>query len=166
MTETTNYDAEKIADKVVEVNDFNPEELKSEESVQEETLETNRVEIALDLAAQENQLVLEGKEIPQFGTPFAPPAHTLIHINFLRSEQMKNAPEEVFMKLLTHTQGEVTANQQRAGVGVPTPGDQQSQQSQQPALAGAGVGQGAQDVIPALVQGGNQVPTGRAIGNG
>lgn len=175
LTEVTNYDPEKLADKLVEVNDMNPQDFKSEAALEEEEMTQNRVELAMELAGNENQAVLEGEAIPPNGTPYAPAAHTQIHIEFLKSPQMKMADDESYMRLLVHTQGEVKAIQQRGGEQMGTvmaggpaqPGQAQPFPANTPAPANAGgMGQGAQNTIPALVQGGNQVPTGRAIGNG
>lgn len=154
------YDPDKIADALVDINGFNPEEFKKEEAVEDEMIQENRLQMLIDLAGQENKLVSTGEAIPEFGTPFASPQHTEIHIAFLRSDVMKNVPQDVYQALVKHIVGELMAQEQRAGG--------QPQQGGQPGLpeSTSGIGQGNQDILPARIEGGNQVPTGRALGNG
>jgi hypothetical protein len=157
----TNYSAEKLADELVKANELNPEDLKSDEAMEAENVEQSRSDLLIDLAAQENELVLRGEDIPEFGTPFADPSHNMVHIEFLKSEKMKQVDQEVFNMLLKHTIGEQEAIQQRGGAGGA------AAQGQPPGAATAGgIGQGNQNAVPAIVEGGNQVPTGRALGNG
>ncbi len=158
----TNYDPEKIADALVKANELNPEDLKREGAVEEQAVEQNRTELAIELASQENQMLIDGKPIPELGTPFAPPAHTLIHIEFLSSEAVEpNSPE--FNALIVHMKGEIAAQDQRGSGQV-----QQNAGQPQEALPGNpnGIGQGNQNTLPAIVEGGNQVPSGRVLGNG
>lgn len=162
----TGYDPEKIADTLVKANDFNPQELKSDQSNEEQSVEMNRVEMMVDMAGQENQMVSEGKKIPEIGTPYAPPVHTEIHIQYLRSEPGKQLPEDRYQMLVTHAMGEITAIEARGGG---QNGPKQMQASQQ-----GGTGQSApfpasstgMGQSPNMMQGGGQVPTGRALGNG
>jgi len=153
---TTNYDEEKVIDElVIKPSELNPEDLKRQEAVEEQNIEENRVALAVDLASQENEMALQGKPIPEIGTPYAPPPHTQVHIEFLSSDQMKSAPQDQYDKLLKHTVGEIEAITQRSkGSGVSPEGAA--------ALEGAPGG----PVVPGLVQGGGDVPTGRALGNG
>lgn len=159
----TSYDPEKIADELVKANDRNPQDLKTDESAQEENIEMNRLEIMMDLAGQENQMALEGKSIPPAGTPYAPPPHTELHINFLRSDPAKTMPEDRYQTLVTHTMGEVMAIEARGG------GQQSPQQMPQgnpgtsSPFPASSTGMGK---VPNMIQGGAQVPMGRALGNG
>lgn len=164
--ENTSYDIEKLIDKVLEVNELNPQDFKSEEALTEEGVGQDLLNMSIELASRENQMLVEGREIPTNGTPMATEPHALVHINFLQSNVMSQQPEEVFEKLVRHIQGEILAINQRntAGGGQLAPG----QQGSAPAggSAGTGVGQGGQNVLPARIEGGNQVPTGRVLGNG
>ena len=166
MTGQTGYSPEKLADMLVKANDQNPQELKADEQNQEQNMEMNRVEMMIDLAGQENQMVLQGKPIPPAGTPYAPPVHTQAHIEFLRSDPMKQAQDGVYQKLVDHTMGEIYAIESRGGgqqapqqMGSPSGGTGQSS----PFPASSGMGNSA---APNQIQGGGQVPMGRAIGNG
>ncbi len=165
LTGQTGYDPEKLMDQLVKANDINPQELKTDQSNQEESVEMNRLEMIMDLAGKENQMVMEGKPIPEIGTPYAPPPHTEVHISFLKSEPGKSLPDDKYQKLVTHTMGEIAAIEARGG-------GQQGPQKMTPNQASAGssspfpassTGMGK---VPNMIQGGAQVPTGQALGNG
>lgn len=162
QTGETGYDLEKVTDKLlIESHEYDPQELKTDQALEEESVESNRLEMAIEIASVENQAILEGKPIPPAGTPFAPPAHTEIHIAFLTSEAGSQLDEGAFQDLVTHIQGEMMAINQRS----------QDQQGAVPGQPGQpvninGIGQGGQNVTPAAIEGGNQVPQGRALGNG
>lgn len=156
---STGYDPERLIDEVVEAYEIVPEDLKKQEVLQQQSVEANRIEMSIEMASTENQAVLEGKAIPPAGTPFAPPAHTEVHIGFIQSPVAQQLSEEQFQNLLTHTYGEVLAIQQR--------GANQGQTQQGPVQQNlSGQNQGNQATIPARIEGGNQVPTGRVLGNG
>lgn len=170
----TSYDPEKLADMLVKVMDMNPMELKKEESVEEAGIEGQRLELSLDLAGQENQAVMSGKAIPPTGTPYAPPSHTMVHIAFLKSPQMKQAPDNIYKVLLQHIVGEMQAIAQRQGGGAnlsaggqpsmtqpsgPQAGSPAPLRGTTPSAPGS-----TQDIMPGLIQGGNQVPTGKVLG--
>lgn len=156
MSGETSYDPEKLADKLVESNELDPEDLKNQEALEEESIEENRIALAVDLAGQENEMVLQGKEIPPNGTPFAPPPHTQVHIAFLQSEQMVNAPQDIYDKLLQHTVGEIELIKRRAGEQGAAQGAQQQEQ--------LSPGEEAAQAVPGLMQGGGDVPEGQVFG--
>lgn len=160
----TNYDPEKLADQLVKVNDLNPQDLKKEEAVTNENIETQRLEMIINLAGQENQMVSEGKPIPPLGTPYAPPAHTQMHIEFMKSATGKSLPQPQFDVLAKHTMGEIQAINAREGGQESTPraGANTSNMGSSPFPASTtGMGK-----VPNMIQGGAQVPTGQALGNG
>jgi len=166
ITGQTGYDPEKIMDMVVRANDNNPQELKTDQDNQETSIEMNRVEMMIDLAGQEDQMVTQGKQIPEIGTPYALPVHTEVHINFLKSDAGKALPDEQYQILVTHTMGEIAAIEARGG-------GQQSPQQINPQQNGgqsspfpASSGMGKPTGPPNTIQGGAQVPTGQALGNG
>lgn len=161
--EGSNYDIEKTIDElIIKPAEINPEILKTDEAVEEGASQENRLALIVDLASQENQLILQGKDIQKFGTPFAPPPHTQIHIEFLKSPQMKEAGKEQFVKLMQHVQGEILAIERRGGSAG---AGQQAGEGGQQQLPAGGSNEG-EAATPALIQGGGQVPTGRALGNG
>lgn len=156
LTPESDLDVNKLADELIKANDLMPEDLKKQEAVQEGQVEENRLELAVDLATQENEKVQKGEPIPEFGTPFAPPAHTEVHIEFLRSPAMQGQPQEKLLEFMKHIQGEILAIEQRGGEqGAPG-------QAQAPGQA-TNVGP---DALGARIEGGNQVPTGQAINQG
>jgi hypothetical protein len=109
-------------------------------------------------------MLQNGEPIPPLGTPYAPEPHTRIHIEFLKSEVGKQLSDDQMQKMMQHVTGEIEAIKQREGGGGPQAANAQPQG---PAMAQAGgVGQGGQNITPAKIEGGNQVPTGRALGNG
>lgn len=160
----TNYDPEKLVDElIVKPADLNPEELKRKEEMEDEGMEEGRIDMAIELASQENQAAMNGEPIPALGTPYAPEPHTRIHLEFLNSEPGKQMPEANLAKFVQHITGEIKAIKQREGGAGGQPA--QGGQIASPATGG-GMGQGNQEVMPAMIQGGNQVPTGRVLGNG
>lgn len=159
LTQLTNYDAERLADKLVEVYDFNPNDFKKAESlVEEETAQFSQEQI-INLASKENQEVLSGQPIPQFGTPYATPQHSLIHIAFLKSQAMIDAPQNVYDALVKHITGEIYAASQRGGAMMGQPGQEQPTVPQ-----GAAMGNEMSQMSPDMIQGGDQVQTGLPLG--
>lgn len=166
LTQSTNYDAEKLGDMLVRVNDFNPEDLKKGQPQQEGMGQEGRIELAVQLAARENQEVLRGEPIPMNGTPFAPEAHTEVHIAALQSPAYKNIPEEQYKKLVQHAMGEIIAQQMRRGGGMgaeeavpPAEG-----QPTETVPSGQTPTNEMGNVMPDRVQGGAQVPNGLPFG--
>jgi hypothetical protein len=79
---------------------------------------------------------------------------------------MKQAPDEIYLRLLTHAIGESEAINARGGEqgGQPQMGSVGQAPSSSPFPASAsGMGKSAN---PNMIQGGGQVPMGRALGNG
>lgn len=166
LTATTNYDPEKLGDYLVKINDMNPDEFKKVEVAENQNIAARRLEMAVKLAAFENQSILDGKPIAPNGTPYAPPAHTELHIAFLRSQAMLSAPQDLYDKLVAHISGEMAAIEQRssqAGLsgGPVQPGLPQSGE------AGDAMGMNANNqmanTLPSKIQGGGEVPTGQAV---
>lgn len=83
-----NYDPGKLMDMLVRSNDKNPTELKKDLPVRTET--EARVEMQIELANQENKLMMKGQQIP--GTAYVGPLHTLIHVKFTGSPEFQNLP--------------------------------------------------------------------------
>lgn len=163
----TAYSMEKLADSLVKANELNPDDFKDDQILDEQAVEQDRTQMAIEIASQENQMVMEGKEIPELGTPYATPIHTRVHIEFVKSEAASQMTDEQLEKLLIHLQGEIMAIDQRSmgQMGTTQPG-MENPPTQAPGSSMTGVGQGGQAMTPAMIEGGNQVPTGRALGNG
>lgn len=162
------YSAEKLADMLVKVNDYNPQDLKVSENTGEADVQDNRLQLSIELANRENEEVLGGRPITQNGTPFAPPAHTELHVAFLQSPQMKQAPEQIYRTLVKHAMGEMMAQQVRQGqspdaVATQFQGMMGGQGSAAPNNPAPPNNQQAQ-ILPDRIQGGAQVPTGMPLG--
>jgi hypothetical protein len=156
----TTYDPEKLVDElIIRPADLNPEDLKVQEEAEDSNVGDNRLGISIELASQENQMVTNGEPIPPMGTPYAAEPHTRVHLEYMKSESGKQMDEAKFKLLSQHVMGEVMAIQQREKAG-----------GSNVQVPGGGV-QGTQDltketVMPGTIEGGGQVPTGRALGNG
>lgn len=155
------YDPKKLGDMLIRVNDMNPADF----SVQTQNLPADdastRLEMAVELANTENSLMLRGKDVPP--TPYAPQAHTLIHLRFTSSptfQQLgKDDPRiEIFTK---HIVGELAAQQERSQgtTSSPVPG----QEGEVPPGASPmdqtqmGGNRTINDIMPDKIQGGGQV---------
>jgi hypothetical protein len=177
LTEATNYDPEKLGDMLVEAHDKNPNELKSDPE-QEETQATDsdaRMEMAVQIATQENEEVMRGGKIPANGTPYAPPVHTEVHAAFIKSPQAKQMGDEQYKILVRHAAGEMVAQLIRKGVSpaeavnmarqmllgeeqaLPPGGE--TAPGQTPEMMGNADNELAA-TMPGRIQGGNEVQTG------
>lgn len=178
---STNYSAEKLADMLVESHDVNPQALKNDPETEQtpETDTDSRVEMQVQLASQENEEIMKGSSIPQNGTPFAMPAHTEIHIAFIKSDQAKQLGEEQYKLLVRHTAGEIVAQLIRKGVKpeeainqarqmlMGEEGGGQMEGGGDPQLmagggdlSGMNANNSMSDMMPGRIQGGNEVQSG------
>jgi hypothetical protein len=158
------YDPVKLGDWILETLKKNPSELHMES--EEQDISQARNEMQINLATQENQEVTQGKPIPQAGTPYATPGHTMVHIAYMRSPQAKAMKEEDFRRLTKHAMGEVMAQTMRGDVasltGEQNPGTQSQNQGDQPSSGnGPPVNEELQAIQPGVVQGGEQVQGGQ-----
>jgi len=115
------YDPSKLGDALLEVHDYDPDEFKPDKPIQEQ-LSSNLVGKSLQVAQVENQEILKGKDLPP--TPYAMEPHTEAHIAMINSpEMMELAPDSpILASLVRHIQGELQAQQQRAGAMAGKPG--------------------------------------------
>jgi hypothetical protein len=149
------YDITKLTDKLLEINDFNPDDFKSEQ----QQAGGGDQEQQIEMAGEENEAMMNGEDIGP--TPFAEQGHTMIHIGFMKSEDFKkNVPTgdprlEIFTK---HIMGESMAQEQRG----------QGQQQAQPPMPGKPGGMGTmKETMPGRVMGGeNQQPIAYSQGRG
>ena len=152
--EQGHIDAGKFADKILEVNDFDPDELKVEQQEQGQQGMVDEQQL-LELANRENELMMNGEKLPP--TPYASRGHTNIHLAFINSEPVKNLPRAKFDDFINnisaHVLGESTAQELReqggSRAGMPQP----------PTSVGQGVeGSEAKATNPALMIGAEGVP--------
>jgi len=115
------YDVQKLGDAVLEAHDYDPDEFKPEKPIQEQ-LSSNLVGKSLQVAQVENQEIMSGKDLPP--TPFAMEPHTEAHIAMINSPEMMQLPSDspILASLVRHIQGELQAQQQRAGAMGGQPG--------------------------------------------
>jgi hypothetical protein len=167
------YDPIKLGDKLLKVNDENPEEYKIEKAPAGDVSE-DRLRQLIDLAMQENKLLMQGQQVG--ATAFASPAHTQIHAQFMQSEPFQALPTDspIIQTFLDHVIGEIMAQQGREEAG--NVGGAASPQGMPPRPASpeetsptpkrklvGDMGGGNKDLtatLPALVQGGGQAPSG------
>lgn len=108
------YDPVKLGDDLLKSLDKDPENYHIES--EEKDVASAQEEMTINMASQENEEVTKGNPIPPVGTPYATPAHTMIHISYMKSPQGKSMPQPYFELLTKHAMGEITAQQMRGGV--------------------------------------------------
>ena len=120
------YSPEKLGDAVLEAHDFEPDEFKPNKAPGEQ-LSGNLVGKSLQVAQVENQEIMKGKDLPP--TPYAMEPHTEAHIALINSPEMMQLPPDspILASLVRHIQGELQAQQQRAGAMGAMPGMQSPQ---------------------------------------
>ena len=162
------YDAEKLGDQLLRVNDLNPDDFKVEKAPTQELPEA-RAQQLVELAMRENELMAKGQ--PVAPTPFASPAHTQIHGEFMHSPTFQRLPNDspVIQIFMDHVMGELLAQTGRTQAGTmaegtmpPRPQSQTPIEAQRKALVGdqSGGNKQVQDTLPSLIQGGGMTPPG------
>jgi len=167
------YDPVKLGDMLLDVNNFDPQDYHLEEQPGAEQ-GGERLQMVLAMAMDENKMMLKGQPVPP--TAFAPPAHTQIHIEFMKSKSVPS--DKALLQVFTdHVTGELLAQGQRSG-GAPAqgmPGAEgapptmgnspqtavQSGEEQRRAIS-PGKAPGApslQDMLPGLITGSRTMPT-------
>ena len=137
------YEVGKLSDKLLEMHDVNLDDVRSKSQEEEEGV----VEQLIELANIENSRMIEGEEIG--GTPYSNPAHTEIHLAFMKNDQFTGLDnEDPAVQIFTdHVMQEVLAQaQSQEGGGTPAQPGQPSQPRQP-----AGGGQ----ALPAKLTGGS-----------
>lgn len=135
--QTGAMDLKKSANKLIEVNDFDPDDFEPEEqgeaSIDPQTM--------IAMANEENAMMLEGRDIG--GTAYAPREHTDIHIEFMKSKDFVEAfraNPEILNIFLVHIFQEEDAQNKRQGA----PAQGQTPPGQQPVNPGGSVAAGVQ----------------------
>ncbi|QGH72301.1 MAG: portal protein [Podoviridae sp. ctg2L5] len=140
------YSAGKIMDMIVDAYGKDPDELKVDE---ESGFEGTKAKAIL-LAIEENERMKAGEEIPP--TPFAPPAHTEIHMSEFEGGDYPYGSDK-FLLMTRHIQGEVMAQQARGMSvrGAPAPGG--AAPGRRPGAPELGL----EEAIPGRIEGGENV---------
>jgi hypothetical protein len=157
------YDPIKLGDWILETLDKDPTELHTETPATEQVGKAQNEQL-LELAEAENREVASGAEIPEMGTPYASPDHTMVHINFLRSSTGTSLDEQTYQKLVKHIMGEITAQNMRGDVaslpGQPTAEIQMSsvaQTAQPQSSASPQYNEELKATMPNKIQGGEEL---------
>jgi hypothetical protein len=153
----------KLAELELKSRDKDPEAFKIMPPGQQK-LEGAQLQKMIDLAGMENDEMVRGNEIGP--TPYASPAHTEIHIAYIKSEQFKKdvpVDDEKIIQIFTnHVMGEImaeTARESGGQQGQPDKGGQMPPGAQ-PGMPGAPQDMAMQDVAPSRIMGGNEVQSG------
>lgn len=105
------YDPVKLGDMLLKVNDEDPEDYHLQQS-QDQTQGDQSLQMQISLAMDENKMLLSGKEVPP--TPFASPAHTRIHIQYMQSSKVPS-DKNILQLYANHVVGELAAQAHRGG---------------------------------------------------
>lgn len=164
------YDPVKLGDMIIKVNDYNPDDLKTDKTATPEDDSQARLQMLINLAQTENNLMMHGKDVPP--TPYASPQHTLIHVQFTSSPTFSALKKDdpIVKIFIDHITGEIAAQTDRqngsmtlpAGGGTPDPnvppGPGGAVATPTPAATQNGGNKALTDIQPAQIQGGGQVP--------
>lgn len=113
--ERGHIDVAKVADKMLEINDFDRDDFVSLEAKQQTPQEEPLIdpERMMAHAARENEVMIGGQQLP--GTPFATSEHTLTHLEFMKSDPFKRkADAEIIGNFSEHIQWEFAAQRLRS----------------------------------------------------
>lgn len=156
-----------LAKKYLEANGELAEDFQVKKQPQQQESQVNDLQKVVDLASMENEKMLTGAKIGS--TPYAPVAHTEVHIEFMRSKNFKeNASDEALQNFSDHVTGEIIAENSR-GNGS---GEVDLQGQGQPGGISSGTNQAPQmtsNAPPGMITGGSQVASasksGPQVGN-
>lgn len=150
------YDPKKLGDVLVlEPLDINPSDVSVDQPMQNEA--DKRAIMLVQLATQENKMMMEGKPVPP--TPYSSASHSAVHVQFTSSpnfQQLKGNDPRIQI-FTNHIVGELTAQAQREG-GQTQPDGQVAPQGGNSTLPGAeqGGNRNMNSIMPGKIQGGAQ----------
>lgn len=155
------YDIKKLGDLIARMNDINPSDI-SVDAPQQSDQEA-RLQILVDLANQENKLIMQGQNVPPL--EYSSPVHTAIHVQYMSSPDFQALePSDPRVQVMTNVvTGELASQAEREGMqggleGQMGEGLQGAGQfnSKVPNASG-GANNQMRDIMPDRVQGGEQV---------
>lgn len=138
------YNAGKVADTLMELNDQDPDDFRMQQQQDQQDFTKNLIE----LARIENSKMEQGEEVD--GTPYANPGHTEIHMEKLKS--LDTDDEKIIQIFSDHIAVELAAQAYRMEQGI-NPDSQGGQGQGTPPASGQGVDQ----ANPAMQTGGTDV---------
>lgn len=106
------YDPTKLGDMLLKGANKNPADFKPDQQPGQGDSE-QRLQILLELASQENKMMVQGNDVPP--TPNANPAHTMLHIEFIKSDGFPPNNVQLAQRFTNHIQGEILAEGARQG---------------------------------------------------
>ena len=166
LIQNPSVDPWKLAEFLIKSRDKDPDNFKVQQQGQGQDPgmdQTQGLQKQIDIAGTENEEMLRGNPIG--ATPYASPAHTEVHIEFMKSQKFKDEvkPEdEKTIQIFTdHVTGEITAQTAREGGqgaegAMSTEGGQMAPGGPPSASAPPNM----RDVVPGRMQGGGEVPNG------
>lgn len=106
------YDPVKLGDMITRSYQKNPNDLKPDQQVMDDQGE--RLQQIVELAGLENKQMMGGTPVPS--TPYAPPSHTRLHLEFMNSKEFETIPaNDPRVQIFTeHVVGEIMAQSGRA----------------------------------------------------
>jgi len=158
--QTQYYDINKLADKLTEVNDFDPEDFKADNGSGGGPVNAIDPAQLMELANRENKAMLEGKAIG--GTTMATIEHTQIHLAFMSSPafvEAVNKNPDVAKNFVKHILEEEAARKMR-GEGSPQGELGAGQQGMPPTEARSIMAGATKAGNPSKVVGSEMLPTG------
>jgi len=153
------YDVSKIADKMTEMSDFDPDDfISGAQSMDQTQASLADPQKMIEYASRENEMMAKGETL--VGTPFSTPEHTQIHLAYMRSESFKSQASQEILRIFTrHVLEEATSQRMRLSQQQLSPQQQQPQQGTTGEGQGAGIMAGdAKAAMPAQVRGSEMLP--------
>ena len=102
------YDVGKVADEMMELNDFDPEKFKNAQAQEEIGVDE---ETLLELANRENEIMTKGTKVEP--TANATRSHTAVHLAYMSSQTFMQSPRNVLDSFVYHITGEGKAQEMR-----------------------------------------------------
>jgi hypothetical protein len=156
----------KLAEYMLKTRELNPDEFKFKQQGPASAGGAGDLQKMVDIAGVENDEMIRGNDIGP--TPYASPAHTEIHIGYMKSKKFQEEvpvdDEATIQRFTNHITGELMAQKVRGG---------QPAEAQPQGMPGADMGQGMPNgqqmpsgdptmgnVVPGRIEGGGEVPNG------
>jgi len=151
----------KLAKYLIDSREQNPDDFKLE-APGEQKPKGLQLKQMIDLAGMENDEMAKGNPISP--TPYASPAHTEIHIQYMKSDKFKEdvptGDKKILQNFSNHVAGEIAAQQARGGGLTELRGEEGSPQAPGVPQAPGAPSEATGNVIPGKIQGGGEVPSG------
>ena len=140
-----------MGDQLLKANDENPADYTPDQPQVDDV--EQRLTLALELANIENEAMMKGQAVS--ATPYAPVAHTAIHVEFTKSPPFQELPSnDPRIQIFTdHITGELFAQTDRGQAGA-APSNGEIPRAVPTTRASAGGNRTIREIFPDKVQGG------------